>query len=107
MWPIFRDNGVLCVNTLAAGQESLSTLFGGKTPMTERFAAAHWHTQHSGAPLLQGALMAFDCTITQVVSVATHDILFCNVMALERHDAQPGLMWFDRRYHALSRQDAR
>jgi len=39
--------------------------------------------------------------------VATHDILFCNVMALERHDAQPGLMWFDRRYHALSRQDAR
>ncbi|MFY0402350.1 NADH-dependent FMN reductase RutF [Pantoea dispersa] len=107
VWPIFRDNGVLCVNTLAAGQESLSTLFGGKTPMAERFAAAHWHTQHSGAPLLQGALMAFDCTITQVVSVATHDILFCNVMALERHDAQPGLMWFDRCYHALSRQDDR
>ncbi|MHC2597532.1 flavin reductase [Kluyvera sp. 1366] len=60
VWPIFRDNGYLCVNTLAAGHEDLSTLFGGKTPMAERFAAADWHTLASGSPLLDGALVSFD-----------------------------------------------
>ncbi|MBY4886904.1 pyrimidine utilization flavin reductase protein F [Pantoea sp. DY-15] len=107
VWPIFRDNGYLCVNTLAAGHEDLSTLFGGKTPMAERFAAADWHTLASGSPLLDGALVSFDCKVAQVVSVGTHDILFCEVQALERNDETHGLAWFDRGYHHLLRQDAR
>ncbi|RYY93418.1 MAG: hypothetical protein EOO24_26860, partial [Comamonadaceae bacterium] len=32
----FDRNGVLCVNTLAAGHESLAMLFGGRTPMDSR-----------------------------------------------------------------------
>lgn len=107
VWPIFRDNGYLCVNTLAAGHEDLSTLFGGKTPMAERFAAADWHKLASGSPLLDGALVSFDCKVAQVVSVGTHDILFCEVQALVRNDETHGLAWFDRGYHHLLRQDAR
>ncbi|MDY0925326.1 pyrimidine utilization flavin reductase protein F [Enterobacter sp. CFBP8995] len=107
VWPIFRYNGYLCVNTLAAGHEELSTLFGGKTPMAERFAAADWHTLASGSPLLDGALVSFDCKVAQVVSVGTHDILFCEVQALVRNDETHGLAWFDRGYHHLLRQDAR
>ncbi|MRT22783.1 pyrimidine utilization flavin reductase protein F [Enterobacteriaceae bacterium RIT697] len=107
VWPIFRDNGYLCVNTLAAGHEELSTLFGGKTPMAERFAAADWHTLASGSPLLDGALVSFDCKVAQVVSVGTHDILFCEVQALVGNDETHGLAWFDRGYHHLLRQDAR
>lgn len=107
VWPIFRDNGYLCVNTLASGHEDLSTLFGGKTPMAERFAAAAWHTLASGSPLLDGALVSFDCKVAQVVSVGTHDILFCEVQALVRNDETHGLAWFDRGYHHLLRQDAR
>lgn len=44
VWPIFSQHQALCVNTLAAGQEELSNVFGGKTPMAERFAAADWQT---------------------------------------------------------------
>ena len=36
VWPIFSENRTLCVNTLSAGQEPLSNLFGGKTPMADR-----------------------------------------------------------------------
>ena len=36
---VVKANGVVCVNTLAAHHEVLSTLFGGKTPAEERFAA--------------------------------------------------------------------
>ena len=36
VWPVFSEHHTLCVNTLAAGQGTLSTLFGGKTAMDER-----------------------------------------------------------------------
>lgn len=103
VWPIFLNNMTLCVNTLAAGHESLSNLFGGKTPMADRFAAASWRSGVSGSPLLEGAVASFDCRISQVVSVGTHDILFCQLVALERNDDTHGLVWFDRGYHQLMR----
>jgi len=103
VWPVFNDNRTLCVNTLSAGQESLSNLFGGKTPMADRFAAAEWQTGATGCPRLADALASFDCRISQVVSVGTHDILFCEIVAITRHPVPQGLVWFDRGYHALMR----
>lgn len=32
VWSVFNENRTLCVNTLSAGQEPLSNLFGGKRP---------------------------------------------------------------------------
>ncbi|EFM0346608.1 FMN reductase, partial [Escherichia coli] len=93
----------LCVNTLSAGQEPLSNLFGGKTPMEHRFAAARWQTGVTGCLQLEEALVSFDCRISQVVSVGTHDILFCAIEAIHRHATPYGLVWFDRSYHALMR----
>lgn len=103
VWPVFNYNRTLCVNTLSAGQESLSNLFGGKTPMADRFAAAGWQTGATGCPRLDEALASFDCRISQVVSVGTHDILFCEIVAITRHPVPQGLVWFDRGYHALMR----
>ncbi|MBS0969829.1 pyrimidine utilization flavin reductase protein F [Chimaeribacter arupi] len=102
--PAFARNQQLCVNTLSAGHEDLSNLFGGKTPMEARFAAADWSRLATGSPVLAGAVANFDCRITQTVSVGTHDILFCEVVALRRNDAGHGLVYFDRRYHPLMRQ---
>lgn len=103
VWPVFSNNQALCVNTLAAGQEGLSKLFGGKTAMEERFAAASWQQGKTGCPRLVDALASFDCLISQVVSVSTHDILFCQIVDISRHPTPEGLVWFDRRYHALLR----
>ncbi|EOE5526893.1 pyrimidine utilization flavin reductase protein F, partial [Cronobacter sakazakii] len=33
----------------------------------------------------------------------THDVLLCRVLEISRNDDTHGLVWFDRRYHALSR----
>jgi flavin reductase len=107
VYQVFRENRQLCVNTLAAGHETLSTLFGGKTPMSERFIAADWSTLATGSPILSGALVSFDCKVSQMVSVGTHDILFCEVLALLRNAESHGLAWFDRGYHHLMRQEAR
>lgn len=102
VYPAFLANGVLCVNVLAAGQQQVSDLFGGRTPMSERFAGARWDTGAGGAPVLQGAAVSFDCRIAQVTGVGTHDVLFCEVQAIAGGAAAPeALIYFDRRYHAL------
>ncbi|MBS69553.1 MAG: pyrimidine utilization flavin reductase protein F [Pseudomonas sp.] len=99
--PIVIANGQLCVNTLAGAQRDLSNLFGGKTPMAERFAAAQWSTGVTGSPLLDGATVSFDCRISHSASVGTHDILYCEVLAVYRRDSSDALVYFGRNYHGL------
>lgn len=98
----FDSNRVLCVNTLAAGHQMLSNLFGGKTPMEERFGAAEWRKLVTGSPVLINAVASFDCRIVRQSSVGTHDIFVCEAVALERHNSQNPLIYFDRAYHQLS-----
>jgi len=97
----FRANGVVAVNVLGHGQQALSNLFGGKTPTSERFAAARWHADVTGAPLLDGALVAFDCRVVDSSQVGTHDILFCEVLAIRHGEPGQGLMYFERAYHPV------
>ncbi|CAN5640770.1 pyrimidine utilization flavin reductase protein F [soil metagenome] len=99
--PAFQANSVLCVNVLAAGQQALSGVFGGKTPMDERFANGRWETGPTGSPMLVGAAASFDCRVVRSVSVGTHDVLFCEVVAVEVAQEAHGLIYFDRRYHDI------
>ncbi|TLX57310.1 pyrimidine utilization flavin reductase protein F [Stutzerimonas nosocomialis] len=98
---VFAAHQALCVNTLCDDQRALSNLFGGKTDMAERFAAAHWTTAVTGAPLLEGAAVSFDCRISHSTSVGTHDILYCEVLAVRQRDAADALVYFGRNYHGL------
>jgi len=96
-----KENGVVCVNVLSARHERLSQLFGGGIPADERFAAAVWSTLETGAPVLADCAVAFDCRITDVASVGTHDVLFCRVVALQRLDGADNLIYFGRDYHVV------
>jgi len=100
----FKANRVLCVNTLAAEQEALSPLFAGltDTPMPQRFDAAAWTRLVTGAPVLAGAVVSFDCRITQVVEVGTHSVMFCEVQAIQAGERHEGLIYFGRSYHRIT-----
>ncbi|WP_108125810.1 NADH-dependent FMN reductase RutF [Saccharospirillum mangrovi] len=102
-FPMFDANQALCVNTLTADQMALSNLFGGKTDMDERFAAAAWQLGDSGAPILENALVSFDCRIVKRVSLGTHDTLFCEVLSVTAPSSKDGLVYFDRGYAGLNR----
>ncbi|MBN8746025.1 MAG: pyrimidine utilization flavin reductase protein F [Variovorax sp.] len=104
VYPAFQANGALCVNVLGAGQQQLSNLFGGKTPMDERFAAAQWHASRSGVPVLAEAAATFECRVAGRTAVGTHDVLFCEVEVVRVGSAAHGLVYFDRRYHDLRPQ---
>lgn len=95
-------NKVVCVNALAPGHEAVSSLFGGKTPLAERFASAVWSTGKTGAPLLEDALVSFDCLVTETVQVGTHFILMCQVVDVRANDQAQALVYFRRAYQAVS-----
>jgi flavin reductase len=102
--PALIANGVMCVNTLAAGQEEISGVFGGKEGAQDaRFMAGAWHTLATGAPALVGAVVAFDCRIVQVTEIGTHSVVFGEVLAIEHGDEHDGLVYFGRGYHRVRR----
>ena len=100
----FKANGVLCVNTLAASQEALSPVFAGFThhTMDERFGHAEWAILGSGAPVLRDAVVSFDCRIAEISTVGTHDVFFCEVLAIQSGPAHEGLIYFGRSYHRIT-----
>ncbi|WP_144576720.1 NADH-dependent FMN reductase RutF [Agrobacterium sp. DE0009] len=100
-YKVVKANAVVCVNTLAAHHEVLSTLFGGKTPAEERFAAGSWGLLETGAPVLKDALVSFDCRIREAHDGGTHDILICDVVDMKINDGDEALMYFNRRYRML------
>jgi flavin reductase len=102
-YPAMKQNGVLCVNTLAGAHEGLSPVFAGLTEhtMEARFEGATWHRLATGAPVLDGALVAFDCRICRIVEVGTHDVFICSVEAVEVGTVHEGLIYYARGYHRI------
>lgn len=95
------ENRVVCVNVTSDAHRQLSQLFGGKTPIDERFAAATWSTLETSSPVLDGALESFDCRIRDVFASGSHDIIVCDVVALKESSEGASLIYFNRDYHAI------
>jgi flavin reductase len=102
-YPAFKENGVLCVNTLSGAQEAISPVFAGLTAHTpeERFNEGVWTTLATGAPVLEGAAVTFACRIDQIVEVGTHDVFFCTVEAVRLSEVREVLIYYGRTYHRL------
>jgi len=98
---VFGRNEALCVNTLSATQAGVAATFSSKLSAAERFAGGGWSGLVTGAPVLDDCLVAFDCRIVKRVTVGSHDVLFCEVVGLAAPSEADGLVYADRRYHAV------
>ncbi|WP_431285966.1 flavin reductase [Humitalea sp. 24SJ18S-53] len=99
----FEANGVLCVNALAMGHQSLSSAFSGAgdVAMPDRFALATWRTLETGAPVLDDAVVSFDCRIVDSVDKGTHTVLFAEVEAVRAGEGAHCLIYWQRDYHRV------
>lgn len=97
----FIKNRVLMVNTLTAEQSSLSNVFASPLSQEERFVNAYWTTLVTGSPMLQDALINFDCEITDIKQVGTHSILICKIVAIKQGDKKEALVYHNRSYRIL------
>lgn len=101
---VFKSNGVLCVNTLAADRGALSDAFAGRGNLTSeaRFSLGRWTRLRTGAPVLEEAsVVSFDCRIADVVEKGTHSVLFAEVEAIRQGGPGGALIWYGRGYHPV------
>ena len=97
----FIDNKTLCVNVLGAQHESISNVFASKLSSEERFKHASWTNLVTGAPILEDALVSFDCEIESIQEVGTHSVFMCRVVAIKQNGQEDSLIYFNRAYHQV------
>jgi flavin reductase len=98
--PVLAQNSVFCVNTLPASEEKLADLFAGRSgaQLHERFAQGSWTTMKTGAPVLESAVVAFDCRVVEIKAVASHNVIFGSVEAVRLGPTSRALVYHERAY---------
>lgn len=86
------------VNLLGLHQQALAGAFSGRTGLKgeDRFHVEgfNWSTMKTGAPILEGALAALDCEVTEEQSFSTHTIFIGAVRDGAVSDAHKPLLYF-------------
>ncbi|ASY63075.1 4-hydroxyphenylacetate 3-monooxygenase, reductase component [Sinorhizobium sojae CCBAU 05684] len=100
---IFSRSGSFALNVLGAQHRALAHAFSGRDQleMERRFALARWTQLATGAPILTDAIVAFDCRLIEIKIMATHAILFGEVVDVRIGETQPPLIYVDREYRTI------
>ncbi|GAF60867.1 MULTISPECIES: flavin reductase [unclassified Psychrobacter] len=101
----FIENKTLSVNVLGAQHESISNAFASKLSSQERFEYGSWSQLKTGAPVLEDALVSFDCEIEDIQQVGTHSVFMCRVVAIRQSEQEESLVYFNRAYSRVGQVD--
>ena len=82
--------------------ESLSNIFASKLGSEERFEQGDWTELVTGAPVLEDALVSFDCEIEDIQQVGSHSVFMCRVVAIQQSQQDESLIYFNRAYHHVA-----
>ena len=81
-YAMIRRAGIFAVNVLALDDRPLADQFARPIPSSEKFSLGLWRQLLTRAPVLESALVGFDCRLAQSVEVGTHGILFGEIQAV-------------------------
>lgn len=95
-----RQNRTFAVNLLSDRQIAVSDSFAGRTDAKDeaKFDCADWSTGETGAPLLDGALASFDCTVQHEISCGSHHIFVGEVQSIALSEGNNALVYANRGY---------
>ncbi|MGB3176683.1 MAG: flavin reductase family protein [Albidovulum sp.] len=96
------QNNAFCVNLLGDDQARVANCFAGRPGDVEPydFTCADWGVADTGAPVLEGAIANFDCTVEATHDAGTHRIFIGRVQQA-RSQSRPPLAFSNRAYQAL------
>ncbi len=97
--------GAFGVSLLSNQQEFLSQRLAGLAPVVDAaFTGVPYSTRSTGAPLLEGAVAWFDCTLESIVDAGDHRIFLGLVEWGQAHRApRDPLLYFVRMYTTIDR----
>jgi flavin reductase len=101
MHELLRQAGGFALNLLAGDQEAVAQHFARGVP-----PFAHWHGIATrggaeGAPLIDDAVGWLECRMSAEHDTGDHTLFVGEVLAAERGEARPPLVYVDRRYRSL------
>ncbi len=98
-------NGVFCANLLGSDQAHVSNCFAGRTDATgiDKFTCADWTTNHTGAPMLLGALAQFECRVVHENIFGSHRMFVGEVEGVSTKPIGDPLLYFGRDYAVPTR----
>jgi flavin reductase (DIM6/NTAB) family NADH-FMN oxidoreductase RutF len=84
-------SGAFSVNVLREDQEPISVRFTGFRGHKgeARFEGAEWTSLETGAPVLKGAVAAFDCRVAESKPLGGQTLFFGQVVAIARAPGEP------------------
>ena len=76
----------------------------GRSPLggADKFIGEQWEELTTGAPVLGNALAVFDCRLTSIHSVGTHDIILAEVVEVRSREQKDTLVYSRRQYSTAS-----
>lgn len=98
--PLVLENGCFCINVLSTGQTDISDVFSSRLPAPggDKFNAVDHGVLRTGAPVLNAALVAFDCRLISAERHGTHHICIGAVEDVRVASEGEPLLYGMRRY---------
>lgn len=90
-WSAIERSRRFAVNLLASDQEDVARLFASKAP--DKFGGLGWSAGATGAPLLAGAVGAFECELADATRNHSHWIVVGRVVGLSADQARDPLLF--------------
>ena len=102
-----RSVEAFAVSVLAHDQQEVARYFAtsGRRPEPAGFAAVRTTVQQTGAPIVDGCLSWFDCTLEDILAGGDHEILVGRVAAAGGRTGEPLVYWAGE-YRALTAEAA-
>lgn len=102
---VFKENGYLCVNILAADHLEVAKHFAGMTgvEMNNRFMLHDWQEKIHDLPVLNDALASLQGKIAHLSEVGTHTLFLVELEAINVRADGNGLTYFNRAFHTIPR----
>jgi flavin reductase len=100
-YPRLVENGSYCINTLASDQHALAGRFSGPIKGVQRFDEGHWTVLRTGAPVLDGAVVNFDCEMSDQMELSTHTLFVGRVVAVRQSSDARSLLYADGDWGSL------
>lgn len=103
-WPILQESGFFGWSSLGAAHQQVAERFSGVGGLRglARFDGADWESAVTGARLLVGAPVAFDCAVDEMIDRATHSILIGRVLAIRTTADAGALAYWNGGYRVLT-----
>lgn len=96
------ESGVFAITILDQSQIAISDRFAGRhTERLDRFLNVDTFTLATGAPLIRGGLVSFDCQVCDTHAIGQHTLFIGQVLAVQIGDGKQPLIYFNRQYQSI------